>query len=77
MDFRTMLKKKKYAKNVAEDEDPDWGKLKHVEKPEGEAGDADKKVLNPYPLKYLYVMTNSILPHQTFVFLNFSSKHRQ
>ena len=31
MDFRTMLKKKKYAKNVADNEDPDWGSLKKVE----------------------------------------------
>ena len=45
MDFRTMLKKKKYAKNVADDEGPDWGNLKHREGPEGEGEDADKKVL--------------------------------
>ena len=45
MDFRTMLKKKKYAKNVADDEGPDWGNLKHVDRPEGEAEEADKKVL--------------------------------
>ena len=54
MDFRTMLKKKKYAKNVADEDDPDWGKLKHVERPEGEADDADKKVLNPHPLNLCF-----------------------
>ena len=44
MDFRTMLKKKKYAKNVADNEDPDWGSLKKVERPDGDSDDADKKV---------------------------------
>jgi hypothetical protein len=33
MDFRTMLKKRKYAKWAKEKEDPDWGELKEVEKP--------------------------------------------
>ena len=36
MDFRTMLKKKKYAKHAVEEDDPDWGKLKHVATPEPE-----------------------------------------
>jgi hypothetical protein len=31
MDFRAMLKKKKYAKWAADDEQPDWGDLKEVE----------------------------------------------
>lgn len=31
MDFRAMLKRKKYAKEEAEEEKPDWGTLKHVE----------------------------------------------
>ena len=60
MDFRTMLKKKKYAKNVADEDDPDWGKLKHVERPEGEADDADKKVLNPHPLKSMFLLQNHL-----------------
>lgn len=33
MDFRAMLKKRKYAKWGKEKEDPDWGDLKEVEKP--------------------------------------------
>lgn len=31
MDFRAMLKKKKYAKNLLDDQGPDWGDLKPVE----------------------------------------------
>ena len=31
MDFRAMLKKKKYAKWAQDEQDPDWGDLKHVE----------------------------------------------
>lgn len=33
MDFRAMLKKRKYAKWDKEKDDPDWGDLKEVEKP--------------------------------------------
>lgn len=33
MDFRAMLKKRKYAKWGNQKEDPDWGDLKEVEKP--------------------------------------------
>lgn len=33
MDFRAMLKKRKYAKWGDNKEDPDWGDLKEVEKP--------------------------------------------
>lgn len=33
MDFRAMLKKRKYAKWAKEKEDPDWGELKETEKP--------------------------------------------
>ena len=32
MDFRAMLKKKNYGKWDDGDEEPDWGKLKEVEK---------------------------------------------
>ena len=39
-----MLKKKKYAKNVADDGGPDWGDLKHIEKPEGEPEEPPKEV---------------------------------
>ena len=44
MDFRTMLKKKKYAKHMVEDQDPDWGSLKHVEKEEPEPEPVVKEV---------------------------------
>ena len=33
MDFRAMLKKRKYAKWGKEKDDPDWGTLKEVEEP--------------------------------------------
>lgn len=33
MDFRAMLKKRKYAKWGDDKSDPDWGDLKEVEKP--------------------------------------------
>ena len=33
MDFRTMLRKRKYAKWKGDDNDPNWGDLKEVEKP--------------------------------------------
>lgn len=33
MDFRALLKKRKYAKWGKDKEDPDWGELKEVEKP--------------------------------------------
>lgn len=33
MDFRAMLKKRKYAKWAKDDKDPDWGDLKETEKP--------------------------------------------
>lgn len=33
MDFRAMLKKRKYAKWGEKKEDPDWGDLKETEKP--------------------------------------------
>ena len=34
MDFRSMLKKKKYAKWGNDDQGPDWGDLKHHDQPE-------------------------------------------
>ena len=44
MDFRTMLKKKKYAKHAVDESDPDWGKLKHREGAEGEEEDEEGPV---------------------------------
>ena len=41
-----MLKKKKYAKHMVEDQDPDWGSLKHVEKEEPEPEPVVKEVCN-------------------------------
>ena len=53
-----MLKKKKYAKHVADDEGPDWGGLKHVERPEGESDDSGKAVII-VPALTLYIhLTN-------------------
>ena len=60
MDFRTMLKKKKYAKNVNDEGDPDWGKLKKVERPDGSDSDPDKQVNNPLFLRQ-YLIVNIIL----------------
>ena len=42
-----MLKKKKYAKNVIAEDDPDWGNLKKVERPEAEPEPDDKPVRSP------------------------------
>ena len=59
-----MLKKKKYAKNVAEEDGPDWGGLKHVERPEGESEDGAKKVIIKFFSEFnlysiiMYHMTN-------------------
>ena len=55
MDFRTMLKKKKYAKNVNDEGDPDWGKLKKVERPDGSDSDPDKQVNNPLFLRHYFI----------------------
>lgn len=33
MDFRAMLKKRKYAKWGKDEKDPEWGELKETEKP--------------------------------------------
>ena len=60
MDFRTMLKKKKYAKNVNDEGDPDWGKLKKVPGQDGSDSDPDKQVNNPLFLRH-YLIFNIIL----------------
>ena len=56
MDFRTMLKKKKYAKNVNDEGDPDWGKLKKVDRPDGSDSDPDKQVNNPLFLRHYFIL---------------------
>ncbi|XP_058467261.1 twitchin isoform X5 [Malaya genurostris] len=43
MDFRAMLKKRKYAKWGKEEKDPDWGDLKEVEKPKPQLKKVEKK----------------------------------
>ena len=55
MDFRTMLKKKKYAKNVADNEDPDWGSLKKVERDGPDSDEADKKVKKNLYVDIFYI----------------------
>ena len=52
-----MLKKKKYAKNVNDEGDPDWGKLKKVERPDGSDSDPDKQVNNPLFLSIISFST--------------------
>ena len=42
MDFRSMLKKRKYAKWAKEKEDPDWGELKEVEIPTAQLKKVEK-----------------------------------
>ena len=51
MDFRSMLKKKKYAKWANGDDGPDWGDLKHNEK---EQEIALKKVKEVGPTLFCY-----------------------
>ena len=59
MDFRAMLKKKKYAKNQLDDQGPDWGDLKPVE---GEAPPVLKKTEK-------VSMTQHIIAHTTITIL--------
>lgn len=64
MDFRAMLKKRKYAKWGKEKEDPDWGDLKETEKP----GPALKKVEKvKYSLDLSFLTSMKLLGNnQTF-----------
>ncbi|XP_050099309.1 twitchin isoform X9 [Anopheles aquasalis] len=43
MDFRAMLKKRKYAKWGNQEKDPDWGDLKEVEKPKPQLKKVERK----------------------------------
>ena len=52
-----MLKKKKYAKNVNDEGDPDWGKLKKVDRPDGSDSDPDKQVNNPLFLRHYFIFS--------------------
>lgn len=59
MDFRAMLKKRKYAKWGDDKEDPNWGDLKEVEKPIPALKKVEKVRLNSYlyhlPM-YIYIL---------------------
>ena len=54
MDFRAMLKKRKYAKWGKDQQDPDWGNLKEVEEP---AKPQLKKVIQVRPHWLNYQLT--------------------
>lgn len=48
MDFRAMLKKRKYAKWGKDEKDPDWGDLKETEKPVPALKKVEKVKLSNY-----------------------------
>lgn len=51
MDFRAMLKKRKYAKWGKEEKDPDWGDLKETEMPVPALKKVEKVILLLYPIE--------------------------
>lgn len=55
MDFRAMLKKRKYAKWGEKKEDPDWGDLKEVEKPLPQLKKVEKVRQTIVPTKMVYI----------------------
>ena len=70
MDFRTMLKKKKYAKNVIAEDDPDWGNLKKVERPEAEPEPDDKPVRSLLILRTFSSARTELRAHLVFYILS-------
>ena len=54
MDFRAMLKKRKYAKWGKDKEDPDWGTLKEVEEPPKPQLKKVERVSHPFFLLFIY-----------------------
>ena len=60
-----MLKKKKYAKNVNDEDGPDWGSLKKVDRPDGDSDDPDKKVIKFVSISYFFLLNcmNQYLNH--------------
>ena len=70
MDFRTMLKKKKYAKNVIAEDDPDWGNLKKVERPEAEPEPDDKPVRSLLILRTFLSARTELRAHLVFYILS-------
>ena len=60
MDFRTMLKKKKYAKHAVEEDDPDWGKLKHVATPEPEEPPPPPEVCMEYNTNTFHIQGGEV-----------------
>lgn len=73
MDFRAMLKKRKYAKWGKDNQDPDWGTLKEVEEPPKPQLKKVEKVRNTIPLtvvvRYTLLVSSSL--HHTLI-KNFS-----
>lgn len=65
MDFRAMLKKRKYAKWGEKKEDPDWGDLKEVEKPLPALKKVEKVSL--YIMRHIYLL---YMYNRFFVFYN-------
>ena len=64
MDFRAMLKKRRYAKWDNEQGDPDWGDLKEVEKPQIPQLKKVEKVSRTYERKaecFLYKEVSYVL----------------
>lgn len=77
MDFRAMLKKRKYAKWGQPKDDPDWGDLKEVEKPMP----ALKKVERVIKHHSIYILLNhscrSCICFIVFVFILISQKKQK
>lgn len=59
MDFRAMLKKRKYAKWGNQKEDPDWGDLKEVEKPMPALKKVEK--VGPNSITFLYIIIRPVV----------------
>ena len=66
MDFRAMLKKRKYAKWGGDNNDPNWGDLKEVKTPEPPALKKVERV------SFLFV-TKKFYPKTLFIYFCFST----
>lgn len=60
MDFRAMLKKRKYAKWAKDKEDPDWGELKETEKQVPQLKKVEK-VMSILLLCFVFFYFNQVL----------------
>lgn len=65
MDFRAMLKKRKYAKWGNQKEDPDWGDLKEVEKPMPALKKVEKVGSSSSIILYKAVFYLVVIDHET------------